>query len=50
MRDARGSVLAFLSRQLLVYSPLEIEVKATSTTLLFAADLGFNQVVLEGDS
>lgn len=49
--DAHGSVLASLSRQLsLVYSPLEIEVKAVSSALQFAADLGFSQVVLESDS
>ena len=46
--DAHGSVLASLSRQLSqVYSPLEIEVKAVSSALQFAVDLGFNQVVLE---
>ena len=34
LRDAHGLVLASLSQQMLqVYSPLEIEVKATSTTL-----------------
>ena len=46
--DAHGSVLASLSRQLSqVYNPLEIEVKAVSSALQFAVDLGFNQVVLE---
>ena len=49
--DVHGSMLASLSWQLSqVYSPLEIEVKAASSALQFAADLGFNQAVLESDS
>lgn len=33
-----------------LHSPLEIEARATSSALQLAADLGFNWVVLEGDS
>lgn len=51
LRDDHGSVLASLSRQVSqVYNPLEIEAVAAAATLRFVADLGFKQVILEGDS
>lgn len=50
LRDANGSVLASLSQQLpQLYNPLVIEAKATYKALQLAAELGFNQVVLERD-
>ena len=51
LRDDQGSVLASLSKLVSkVYNPLEIEALAAAATLRFALDLGFSQVVLEGDS
>ena len=51
LKDDHGSVLASISRQVSqVYSPLEIEAMAATIALRFAADLGFKQVILEGDS
>ena len=51
LRDDQGSVLASLSQLVSqVYNPLEIEALAAAAALRFALDLGFSQVVLEGDS
>ena len=50
LRDDRGSVLASLSQNIpQVCRPLDIETLAASRALKFAADLGFNKVVLKGD-
>ena len=50
VRDDGGSVLGFLSQHFpQVVLPLEIEAKAASRALQFASELGFNQVILEGD-
>ncbi|XP_075636673.1 uncharacterized protein LOC142608901 [Castanea sativa] len=50
LRDENGSVLASLAQQLpQLYTPLIIEAKAALRALQFAAELGFNQVILEGD-
>ena len=50
LRDERGSILASLSQNIpQVCRPLDIETLATSRALKFAAELGFNKVVLEGD-
>lgn len=50
IRDERGSVLASLSQNIpQVCRPLDIETLAASRALKFAAELGFNKVVLEGD-
>ena len=50
LRDENGSVLASLAQQLPhLYTPLNIEAKATSRAPQFAAELGFNRVILEGD-
>ena len=51
IQDTQGNVLASLSQALpQLHSPLEIEARAASSALQLAAELGFNQVVLEGDS
>ena len=50
LRNERGLVLASLSQNIpQVCKPLDIETLASSRALKFAADLGFNKVVLEGD-
>ncbi|XP_075666899.1 uncharacterized protein LOC142636504 [Castanea sativa] len=50
LRDERGSVLISLSQNIpQVCRPLDIETLAASKALKFAAELGFNKVVLEGD-
>ena len=47
----QGNVLASLSQVLpQLHNPLEIEARAASSALQLATDLGFNWVVLEGDS
>ena len=47
----QGNVLASLSQVLpQLHNPLEIEARASSSALQLATDLGFNWVVLEGDS
>ncbi|KAF3959746.1 hypothetical protein CMV_015467, partial [Castanea mollissima] len=51
IRDSEGMVLGSLSKQIFhAYSPLEIEAMAVNTAVQFAADLGFNQAILEADS
>ena len=51
IRDTHGSVMASLSKVLpQLHSPLEIEAKVASSALQLAKELGFNQIVLEGDS
>nr|POF00764.1 hypothetical protein CFP56_68291 [Quercus suber] len=50
VRDDSGSVLGALSQHIpQVVSPLGIDAKAASRALQFASELGFNQVILEGD-
>lgn len=50
IRDERGSVLASLSQNIpQVCRPLDIETLAATRAHKFAAELGFNKVVLEGD-
>ena len=51
IRDDNGMVLASMSKQLpQLYSALEVEAMAASTTLSFASQLGFHRVILEFDS
>ena len=50
MRDENGSMLTSLAQQLpQLYTPLITKAKAASKALQFAAELGFNRVILEGD-
>ncbi|XP_075633707.1 uncharacterized protein LOC142606209 [Castanea sativa] len=50
LRDENGLVLASLAQQLPhLYTPLITEAKVASRALQFAAELGFNRVILEGD-
>lgn len=50
LSDENGLVLASLAQQLPhLYTPLITEAKAASRALKFAAELGFNRVILEGD-
>ena len=51
IRDDNDMVLASMSKQLpQLYSALEVEAMAASTTLSFASQLGFHRVILEFDS
>ena len=51
IRDNNGMVLGSMSKQLpQLYSALEVEAMAASTTLLFASQLSFHRAVLESDS
>ena len=51
IRDSNGLVLASMSKLLpQQYTPMEIEALAASSALEFAAELGFNQAILETDS
>ena len=51
IRDHNGLVLASMSKQIpQLYSALEVEAMAASTTLSFATQLGFQWAILESDS
>lgn len=51
IRDTHCSVMASLSKVLpQLHCPLEIEARAASLALQLSTELGFNTIVLEGDS
>ena len=50
IRDAQGAVLASLSKILChIHSPFEVEGLAAASALQLASDLGFQEVILDGD-
>ncbi|XP_075665465.1 uncharacterized protein LOC142635144 [Castanea sativa] len=51
IRDRSGLVIASCSKKLQqAYSSAEVEALAAATALSFAADIGINKAILEGDS
>ena len=51
IRGTHDNVMASLSKVLpQLHNPLEIEARAASSALQLTTELGFNQIVLEGDS
>lgn len=51
IRNSNGQVIASLTQQLnQAYKPIEVEAMAAIRALEFAAELGLDRVVVEGDS